>query len=64
MDLQRWVGRKVTIGTTDGHYVSGRVVAIEGPEIVVAVGESTVRLRSADVDRVQPAPPEQVEFVK
>ncbi len=64
MDLQHWIGRKVTIGTTAGHYVSGRVVAIEGTEIVVAVGESTVRLLAAEVDRVQPAPPEQVEFVK
>ena len=64
MDLQHWIGRKVTIGTTAGHYVSGRVITIEGSELVVAVGESTVRVPAAEVDRVQPAPPEQVDFVK
>ena len=64
MDLQRWVGRKVTLGTTAGHYVCGRVIAVEQGDVVVAVGTSTLRVPSAEVERVQPAPPEQAEFLK
>jgi len=62
--LGPWVGKKVMIGTSDFHYVSGVVQSVEGAQVKVTVGGKLVIIPTANVATINEASPYQAEYVK
>jgi len=63
--VRSFVGQKVTLSTTDFHYVVGRLTALgEDDVLTVAVGERTFRLPRAHLATIQPADVALAEYVK
>jgi hypothetical protein len=59
-----WIGKKVTVGLTTFHYVSGRWKAIEGYYAIFDVGSREIRINMAEIDTIADAPEAQAEFFK
>jgi hypothetical protein len=63
--VRTFVGKKVTLSTTDFHYVVGRLLALDDDDmLVVAVGDQSVRLARRDLATIQGADPALAEYVK
>ena len=59
------VGKKVTVSTTDFHYVVGRLEALDGDDaLVLNVAGRTVRLPRAHLATIQEADAALAEYVK
>ena len=59
-----WVGKKVMIGTTDFHYVSGTVEAVEGDSLRLSVKGKPVVIPASGIANIKEAPALQAEYVK
>ena len=62
--LARFVGKKVTIGTTDWHYISGTVESSDGISVAMRVAGSAVTVPAEMVATIREAPAAQAEYVK
>lgn len=62
--LEKWIGKKVMIGTTDLHYVSGIVYSLDGTELKVSVNGRLVMIPAHMVANIKEAPALQAEYVK
>ena len=63
--VRSFVGKKVTLSTTDFHYVVGRLLALgEDDVLVVAVKDQSVRLARRSLATIQDADPALAEYVK
>lgn len=63
--VRRFVGSKVTISTSDFHYVVGRLMdVLPDDRLHLAVGQQTVYVRREAVARILPADPALAEYVK
>jgi hypothetical protein len=63
--VRGYVGKKVTLSTTDFHYLVGRLRALgEDDVLTVDVGENMVRLARRDLATIQEADPALAEYVK
>ena len=63
--VRGYVGKKVTLSTTDFHYVVGRLVAFGDDEIlVIAVKDQDVRLPRHNLATIQIADSALAEYVK
>lgn len=61
---QAWVGKKVTVGTTTFHYLSGMWKSIEGYFAVFTIGGRELKLNLNEIDNIADAPEAQAEFFK
>jgi hypothetical protein len=59
-----WVGKKVTVGLTTFHYVSGTWKDIQGYDAVFSVGGRELRVNMNTIDTIAEAPAAQAEFYK
>jgi hypothetical protein len=62
--LVPYVGKKVMIGTTDLHYVSGVIESIEGSSINMKVAGRPVVVPAKIVATIREAPAHEAEYVK
>jgi len=61
---QEWLGKKVTVGLTTFHYLSGTWKAIEGYDAVFEIAGHDQRVPLDEVDNVALAPAAQAEYFK
>jgi hypothetical protein len=61
---QEWIGKKVTVGLTTFHYLSGHWKAIDGYFAVFSVGDRELRINMNEIDTIAEAPGAQAEFFK
>jgi hypothetical protein len=63
--IEAFLGKKVVIGTSDFHYVSGRAVqVVEDAKLLVTVNGKEVVIRLEDVATIAEVPEVQAEYVK
>lgn len=63
--IQRLVGHKVSLSTTDLHHVVGRLTAFgEDDSLVIMVNNEEVHVRLAGVSRIHEADPAIAEYMK
>lgn len=63
--VRGYVGKKVTLSTTDFHYVVGRLLALQDDDVLVLeVGRQLVKLRRPDLATIQEADAALAEYVK
>jgi hypothetical protein len=63
--VRGYVGKKVTLSTTDFHYVVGRLQAFDDKEmLVVDVGDRTFKLPRRNLATIQEADAALAEYVK
>lgn len=63
--VRGFVGRKVTVSTTDFHYVVGRLVALgDDDTLVLSVKGEEIRLPRTGLATIQPADDALAEYVK
>lgn len=63
--VRSYVGKKITLSTTDFHYAVGRLLALEDDDVlVVEVGRQLVKLPRHSLATIQEAEPALAEYVK
>jgi hypothetical protein len=63
--VRGYVGKKITLSTTDFHYVVGRLLALqEDDTLVVEVGREIVKLARSSLATIQEADAALAEYVK
>ena len=62
--FQEWVGKKVIVGLTTYHYISGTFKAIEGHEALFSIGSESKRVPLQEIDTVAEAVAAQAEYFK
>ncbi len=62
--LAPFVGKKVMIGTSDWHYISGIFEQIEGTELRIMIAGKPITLEASKVATIKEAPALQSEYVK
>ena len=63
--MRTFVGRKVTVSTTDFHYAVGRLESLRDDDVlVIAVEDRKVHLPRASLATIQAADPAVAEYVK
>lgn len=63
--LEPFLGKKVVIGTSDFHYVSGRAVAfIDGTKLTVLINEKEIMIPVANVETISEVPEIQADYIK
>jgi hypothetical protein len=62
--LLPFVGKKVTIGTSDFHYISGIFESIAGNDVLMKVNGKPVTVHANAVATIREAPALQAEYVK
>ena len=61
---QSWIGKKVTVGTTSFHYLSGIWKGIEDYDAIFSIAGRELRIKMNEIDNVADAPEAQAEFFK
>ncbi|MFH0900203.1 MAG: hypothetical protein V2A73_06210 [Pseudomonadota bacterium] len=62
--LASLLGKKVTVGTDDNHYICGIVRLVDGSSVQISVGDQTINVPTRQVAVVHEAPILQAEFIK
>ena len=63
--VRGYVGKKVTLSTTDFHYVVGRLLAVQDDDVlVIEVGRQVVKLPRRNLATIQEADLALAEYVK
>jgi hypothetical protein len=62
--FQGWIGKKVTVGLTTFHYLSGTWKAIEDYDAIFEIGGNIHRVPMDEIDNVAEAPAAQAEYYK
>lgn len=63
--VRGYVGKKVTLSTTDFHYAVGRLLALQDDDIlIVEVGRQLVKLPRQNLATIQEADAALAEYVK
>lgn len=63
--VRAYVGKKVTVSTTDFHYVVGRLLSLKDDEVLILeVGSEVVELPRRNLATIQEADAALVEYVK
>jgi hypothetical protein len=62
--IDGWVGKKVTIGTTSNHYVTGMVQTVAGRSFHISVAGHLVVVPAHEVSVISEAPAFLAEYVK
>lgn len=62
--VERLVGKKVLVSTTDDHFLVGQLVAADDDRLHLRVSGRPVEVRRAGVARVHEADPALAEYVK
>jgi hypothetical protein len=62
--LGPFVGKKVIVGTTDFHYISGWALALEGTRLRMSVAGKPVLVPTHMVATIKEVPALQAEYVK
>jgi hypothetical protein len=61
---KEWIGKKVTVGLTTFHYLSGTWKDIVGYEAIFSVGGRELKVNMNELDTIAEAPSAQAEFFK
>jgi len=63
--VRGYVGKKVTLSTTDFHYAVGRLLALQDDDVlVIEVGRQVVKLPRRNLATIQEADLAMAEYVK
>ena len=63
--ISRFLGKKVIVGTSDYHYVSGRAVEfVDGSRLRMTVNGDDVLVNVDDVATISAVPEVQAEYIK
>ena len=62
--IDGWVGKKVTIGTTANHYVTGMVQTVKGRTFHLSVNGYLVVVPAHEISAISEAPAVVAEYVK
>jgi hypothetical protein len=63
--VRSYVGKKITLSTTDFHYVVGRLLSVQDDEqLVIEVGQQLVKLPRHNLATIQEADAALAEYVK
>jgi hypothetical protein len=59
-----WIGKKVTVGLTTFHYLSGTWKSIEGWYAIFSIGGRDQKVLMDEIDNVAESPSAQAEYYK
>ena len=63
--MRAYIGKKVTVSTTDFHYVVGRLLSLQEDEVLILeVGSELVKLPRRNLATIQEADAALAEYVK
>jgi hypothetical protein len=59
-----WVGKRVTVGTTNYHYLSGTWKSLDAATAVFEIGGKEMKVSTEEIATIVEAPPWQADFFK